>query len=204
MRVVVPPVVVRERIYRIVSPVASLLEVEEWVGEWWEPSVLTLSSVSAAPRASEHELSHHGVPYVDWGIEVERATSRAIEAMMLAQPDRRPNDLKLAPTEAGATGGRRRKLYPGSKRFRRGTVKTSGRETPRGTGKRATDGGDASAAPWSGPWRRATDLLPDARPDAKWPDARRRDQARQDQARQDQPRQDQPRQDQPRQDQPRH
>jgi hypothetical protein len=106
------------------------------------------------------------VPYIDWGIEVERATSRTIEAMMLAQPDRRPNDLKLMPAASGAAGGRRKKLYPGSKRFRRGSAQASAKESARGTGERATDGGDA-AAHWTGPWRRATDIPPAARSDPK-------------------------------------
>ena len=57
MRVVVPPVLVRDRLCRIVAPVESLLEVEEWVGEWWEPSVVTLSAVSTAAAATDAQLA---------------------------------------------------------------------------------------------------------------------------------------------------
>ncbi len=156
MRVVVPPVLVHDRICRIVSPVESLLEVEEWVGEWWEPSGLTLSTVSGAPPVPEVELVRHGVPPSDWGSAADRTSSSAIEAMMLAHVTVRPRDLQLVPADGPARSGRRRKEYAGSARFRRGL---------RVAGKRATDRGDAPSAELKGPWRRSTDVPPAPQPD---------------------------------------
>jgi hypothetical protein len=131
--ILVPPVVVRDRICRIVAPVPSLLEVEEWTGEWWEPSTLTLREVSSAPMASVEVLRASGIPQDEWGSALTRASAQAIEAMLLADvieraplasTDTPPDGMPRVTAEDPAM--RRKRLYPGSARFglakrRRGT-----------------------------------------------------------------------------------
>lgn len=146
MHVIVPPVVVRDRIVRIVSPISSLLEVEEWMGEWWEPCTVTFRTVSGAPRAGDELLAARGVPREDWGSSVERISSEEIEAMLLAHVIFRPT-LPVPMTDEPA--GRRRKVFVGSARFR------GGRQAK---GSRASDRG-APPPTWKGPWRRASDRL---------------------------------------------
>lgn len=150
MRVVVPPVIVDDRICRIVSPVESLLEVEEWVGAWWEPSAVPLTMASLAPRASERVLQERGVPEEDRLETSVRSTPEEIEAILLTRDPERSAQMSFDEQVQRGTGPRRRR-YPGNARFRRdprggtGTEAERRRETPR---------------EWSGPWRRAGDPPP--------------------------------------------
>lgn len=67
MNVVLPPVVVDGKICRIVAPVPSLLEVQEWMGAFWLPSDVLLSTATAAAPAPLALLHSHGVPRADHG-----------------------------------------------------------------------------------------------------------------------------------------
>jgi hypothetical protein len=150
MRVVVPPVIVDDRICRIVSPVESLLEVEEWVGAWWEPSAVPLTIASLAPRASERVLLESGVPEADRMHGAVRPTSEEIEAILLTRDPERSAQMRFDEQVQRGTGPRRRK-YPGNARFRR--------DARGGTGTEADRRHDAPRE-WTGPWRRATDPPP--------------------------------------------
>lgn len=78
MDVLVPPVVAGGRICRVVSPVASLIEVQEWMGEYWLPSDLLLSAVRRAPPAPRHLLEAHAVPREDWSAEHREAVDDGV------------------------------------------------------------------------------------------------------------------------------
>lgn len=112
MRILVAPVLVGDRICRIVSPVRSLLEVEEWAGEWWEPSLVTLTEVVHARAASRPELRARGVPESDHAAS-GHLTSAELQAMLRAHEPTPPA------FEATAGPARPRRAYPGSARFRR-------------------------------------------------------------------------------------
>lgn len=84
MRVVIPPVLVGLRLCRVVSPVESILVVEEWVEDWWEPSSVTLTAVSLAPLASTPLLAALGVPRSDHGGYGPRVSSQEIQLLMMA------------------------------------------------------------------------------------------------------------------------
>ena len=115
MRIVVPPVVVDGRICRIVAPVEALLEVEEWVGEWWEPSSIGLTTASHAERASREQLLAHGVPEADHGLDEHRTPFDEIEAMIQRRDPERAASLEDVALPAQAT----RRVYPGNARFKR-------------------------------------------------------------------------------------
>ena len=80
MSVRAAPGVVHGRICRIVSPVPSLLELEEWFGERWEPSSVPITAASVAAPALESELVAQGVPSDDWGLTDPPAQREALEA----------------------------------------------------------------------------------------------------------------------------
>lgn len=150
MRILSPPVLVGERICRVVSPIASLLEVEEWVGAWWEPSVVTITTASQAPHAPVAMLLARGVPGED------HATGSLhhledIQALMRAGVAPYVQPLAVGPEHELRRGGSRRKVYAGNSRFRRG--RAAGAEGTTQPEQRER----AGAAEWSGPWRRATD-----------------------------------------------
>lgn len=112
MRVLVAPVVVGDRICRIVSPVRSLLEVEEWAGAWWEPSLVTLTEAVRARAASRAELRARGVPDADHAAS-GHLTSVALQAMLRAHEPKHPVlEVTTAPRRPG-------RAYPGNARFRR-------------------------------------------------------------------------------------
>lgn len=147
MRIIVPPVLIGTRICRIVAPVEHLLEVEEWVGEWWEPCALTISEVGAAPRVSEKMLDQRAVPREDRGPNDDRTSASAIQTMMLAHVMLRPENTDVTPS-SNITRGPRQKVYSGSRRFgnRRGSQ-----------ADRRRSGRGENAEQWNGPWRRASD-----------------------------------------------
>lgn len=118
MRVVVAPVVIDGRICRIVSPVASLLEVEEWAGAWWEPSVLPLTLVSSAPLADTAELLACGVPMADCIESEPRPLQRDIEASLVTRDPERTPAMRLD-DDVHRGDQPRRRAYPGNARFRR-------------------------------------------------------------------------------------
>lgn len=150
MHVIVPPVVVADRICRIVAPLPSLLEVEEWMGEWWEPCMLTFREVGAAPPATARLLEQRGVPRDEWGLQGERASMERIDALLLANVVVRPPSAGTPHVEGAH--GRRQKAYPGSARFGRA------KRTP----KRPSPGADAVIR--LGPRRRRSDPGPEAGP----------------------------------------
>jgi hypothetical protein len=149
VHVVIPPVLIGDRIFRIVAPLPSLLEVEEWMGEWWEPSTLTFRTVSSAPPASHLVLASRGVPRQEWGAPEERVSMEAIDAMLRAHVIFRPPTNGAPPAEGA--NGRRRKSYPGSARFGKAA---------RSRGRRADDAPDATPAIPLGPRRRRSDHKP--------------------------------------------
>jgi hypothetical protein len=161
MRVVVSPVLVGDRIVRIVSPVDSLLEVEEWVGEWWEPSAITLTTASQAPSAPVALLQARGVPLEDCAETPSRPTEHALQFLMLATARDANDPLIASDLTTRPVRGLRRKSYPGNARFRRGTTTT--RASKPDVAPHNTDAVDTAdrrqdnATAWDGPWRRATD-----------------------------------------------
>jgi hypothetical protein len=154
MRVVVAPVVVDGRICRIVSPVATLLEVEEWAGEWWEPSVMPLTLVSSAPLADAELLRARGLPVDDCTTSEPRPSQVDIEALMMTRDPEQSSEERFNDDVRRTVGTRRRK-YPGNARFRR---------EPRGGPGVEADRRQDSATEWHGPWRRASDTPPPAAP----------------------------------------
>lgn len=152
MRVVVAPVVVDGRICRIVSPVDSLLEVEEWAGDWWEPSVVPLTLVSLAPLADAETLRGHGVPPDDCVAVEPRPAPQDIEALMMTRDPEKSPEMRFDEDVRRKVGTRRRK-YPGNARFRRDR---------RGNAKPEVDRRSDATTEWNGPWRRATDGAPAA------------------------------------------
>lgn len=119
MRVVVPPVLVDDRIVRIVSPVESLLEVEEWVGAWWEPSGVTLTQASIAPVAPDALLHERGVPREDCEASEPRPAQMDIEALIHTRDPARPDQLRFDEDTVVRAAPVRRRKYPGNSRFRR-------------------------------------------------------------------------------------
>lgn len=120
MRVLVAPVLVGDRICRIVSPIESLLEVEEWVGEWWEPSSVTITTASQSPPASERVLQERGVPPEDHRSSEPATSDPEIQSLLRAHEPAAPHAVTLDPADGGRAAGRRRREYPGNARFRRG------------------------------------------------------------------------------------
>ncbi len=120
MIVIVPPALVRDRLCRIVAPVPTLLEVEEWTGAWWEPSSLTLREVSSAPLASHALLLAHAVPREEWGTAITPVSAQTIEAMMRAhvvERDTGPHSPTPPVRRTDEDAARRKRPYPGSARF---------------------------------------------------------------------------------------
>lgn len=150
MRVVVAPVLVDGRICRIVSPVDSLLEVEEWVGGWWEPSLVPLSTVSVSPLAKLETLQGCGVPPEDCVATEPRPAQVDIEALMMTRDPERPAEMRFDEDVRRNVNTRRRK-YPGNSRFRR---------DPRGGAGVESERRRDEAVEWHGPWRRASDQPP--------------------------------------------
>ena len=126
------------------------------MGEWWEPSSITLTSASLAPAAPEPVLRERGVPEHEHRSIEPRSAVLEIQSLMLTRDPERHPDREGAPHSdtdgVRRVGGVRRKQYAGNARFRRGTVKgTDGRilASEQRLSARATD--------WNGPWRRSTD-----------------------------------------------
>jgi hypothetical protein len=121
MRVVVPPVLVGDRICRIVSALESLLEVEEWVGAWWEPSSIPLTLASRASRASDAMLDARGVPESDRAEPAVWPTQGDIEALMRARDPQRPDGMRFDEETVVRAQPVRKPDYPGNARFRKNT-----------------------------------------------------------------------------------
>ena len=88
MRVILAPVVVDGKICRIVAPVPSLLEVQEWVGDFWLPSDAMLSTVATAAPAPLALLHSSGVPRADHGQWDRRAVTTLTESALIALANR--------------------------------------------------------------------------------------------------------------------
>lgn len=119
MRILVAPVLVGDRICRIVSPVASLLEVEEWVGEWWEPSGVTLTAASQAAPAPVALLNARGIPEPDRIVDAAAAEQLDIQRMLRAQDPTPGGSLPSEERAPRTYVGPRRRQYSGNARFRR-------------------------------------------------------------------------------------
>lgn len=120
MRVLLAPVLVGDRICRIVSPIDSLLEVEEWVGEWWEPSSVTLTAASHAPPASDLLLRERGVPVADRHATERSVTDPEIQSLLRAREPQVTEASVHASPDTRPTPGPRPREYPGNARFLRG------------------------------------------------------------------------------------
>jgi hypothetical protein len=120
MRVIVAPVIVNDRVCRIVSPVDSLLEVEEWVGEWWAPSTIPLTIASLAETAPQSLLIDLGIPASDWFAIELRPAQGEIEASMQTLNSERPPEMRMEDEVVRRGAGPKRRVYPGNARFRRG------------------------------------------------------------------------------------
>ena len=120
MRVVVPPVLVDDRICRIIAAIESLLEVEEWVGAWWEPSTIPLTQVSGAMRAPVELLRQRGVPESDL-VELDSARPEPldVEAQIRAADPRHQDGLRVDEEEVVCATPLLPRHYPGNARFRR-------------------------------------------------------------------------------------
>jgi hypothetical protein len=88
MLVIVPPVIVDGKICRIVAPVQSLLEVQEWMGDFWLPSDVLLSTAAASEPAPLSLLHSNGVPRADHGQWPQRSTSMLTEGALIARASR--------------------------------------------------------------------------------------------------------------------
>jgi hypothetical protein len=151
MRVVLPPVQVGERICRIVSPLSSLLEVEEWVGEWWEPSSVTLTTVSHALRVSDERLRVCGIPPADCIVSEPVIAQAELEALLLTHDPERSVQMLLEGDAIPRLAAPPRKLYPGNAKFRKAALALTNRGLDHPERRRSR------ASVWKGPWRRATD-----------------------------------------------
>lgn len=160
MRILVAPVLVGDRICRIISPIESLLEVEEWVGEWWEPSTVTLTTASQSPAAPERVLQERGVPAEDRVATEPRASDPEIQGLM--RPDQQPfaPSARIEDTLAPRANGARRRQYSGNARFRRPRASTPNSVIDRADLRRPGSDGE-----WHGPFRRATDDTSSSRSD---------------------------------------
>lgn len=119
MRVVVAPVLVGDRICRIVAPLQSLLEVEEWAGAWWEPSSVTLTEASVAPIVPDALLEERGVPVEDRVASEDRPAQTEIEALIRTRDPERPANMRFDEEVVARVTPARRRKYPGNARFRR-------------------------------------------------------------------------------------
>ncbi len=161
MNVVVPPVVVGGRILRIVSSAPHFYEVEEWMGQWWEPGSVTLSVAIAAPAATDHELDVQSVPEAERVGGPERISIEQLSEKMRAPVRAYEVDiaqLLASPVENGV----RRREYAGSSKFRRPRAPKQST-----TDKRRDGAGPQSGSDWTGPFRRATDIAHDTPPSAQ-------------------------------------
>lgn len=121
MRVVVPPVLVEDRICRIIAAVESLLEVEEWAGAWWQPSGVPLTLVSTAVVASPELLRARGVPECDIATADMRPPQIELEALMRGLDPQRPADMRFDEETVARAPQSKPRAYPGNSRFRRHT-----------------------------------------------------------------------------------
>jgi len=121
MRVIVAPVIVNDRVCRIVSPVDSLLEVEEWVGAWWAPSTIPLTIASLAATAPQAMLLDLGIPASDWFAIELRPAQGDIEASMQTRNSERSAEMRMEDEVVRRGAGPKRRAYPGNARFRRGS-----------------------------------------------------------------------------------
>lgn len=150
MRVIVPPVVVGDRICRIVAAVESLLEVEEWAGQWWEPSTITLSDASHGTTADAELLHARGVPLADWIASSPRSGESEIQAWLQARDPERGQEMRLNDDVMRSTPVRRRS-YPGNARFSSRTIAAVERKMENLERRHPSDGTS------QGPRRRKTD-----------------------------------------------
>jgi hypothetical protein len=141
MRVVVPPVLVGDRICRIVSALESLLEVEEWVGAWWAPSDVPLTLVSSAAPASDALLQLRGVPESDRMGITDRPLPSDFEALMRSRDPERPAGMRFDEEPVVRVQPARKPEYPGNARFRKNA---GGGGAPVAKSRRGADRGPQS------------------------------------------------------------
>jgi len=159
MRILCAPVLVGDRLCRIVSPVATLLEVEEWVGEWWEPSSITLTTASQASPAPVALLQARGVPLEDHAGNAPTPEFE-IQSLLRASVAARHQVLSVEPGSEPRANGSRRKVFSGNARFRRGRS-ADAPDAPEAPGATDTTRRDrTSTAERPIPRRRATDDPP--------------------------------------------
>lgn len=154
MRVIVPPVVVGDRICRIVSAVETLLEVEEWAGQWWQPSSVMLSDVSNAAAADAALLHARGVPAEDWLVDAPCSDGFNIEALLHTRDPVRGQEMRLNDDVTRSTPVRR-PSYPGNARFSSRTVAAAEQKMENPERHRPSDG------KWKSPPRRKTNTPTD-------------------------------------------
>jgi len=160
MNVVVPPVLVGGKILRIVSSTPHLYEVEEWVGEWWEPSGVTLSAATMASAATAEELDAQGVPEAERVASADRLSIEHLSERLRAPVNAYEFDIaKLTATQT--EGVVRRREYLGSAKFRRPRAPNKKKV---GEKRLAHGSGESAAQEWTGPFRRATDAGRDTPP----------------------------------------
>lgn len=152
MRIICPPVLVGDRICRIVSPIESLLEVEEWVGAWWEPSSVTVTTASHSPAAPVAQLTERGVPLTDCA-PGPRPAEEEIQALMRANVTSATQPVSLDPENERRRNGARRKVYTGNSKFRKGRSAVAAEA-------RADQRTAERSAERTVPRRRATDAVP--------------------------------------------
>jgi hypothetical protein len=160
MNVVVPPVLVGGKILRIVSSAPHLYEVEEWVGEWWEPSSVTLSVATMAPVASREELDARGVPESERTSGAERLSIEHLSERLRAPVNAFEFDISKPPS-ISTEGMVRRREYAGSAKFRRPRAPNKKKLSEK---RRAAGTDESSSQEWTGPFRRATDVGRDTPP----------------------------------------
>lgn len=151
MRVVIGPVIVGTSVCRIVSPVESLLEVEEWVGQWWEPSVVPLSVASVSPPAIVDDLMARGIPEADWVASHPSLDQSMIESLIRTSDPERSIEMRFDDPAVQRYEVTRLRVYPGNARFRKGTLSPTDSAWTKPERRRFADPN------WSGPWRRASD-----------------------------------------------
>ena len=85
MRVILPPVLVDGKICRIIAPVPSLLEVQEWMGAFWLPSDVLLSTAAASAPAPLALLHSRGVPRSEHGRWAQQDRGALTEGALIAR-----------------------------------------------------------------------------------------------------------------------
>ena len=83
MHVLLGPLICRRKICRVVSPMESLVYVEEWIGSDWVPSDIPLHAIEEAVPATVDMLAACNVPTNDWGMIGHSADAPASDPHLL-------------------------------------------------------------------------------------------------------------------------